>query len=171
MRFRGSLQPHAFTFPHTVGRLPHTFQRPPRQNYCSHQKSIKICKVRRPPRSHISGFNVILVPHTAWQPPIRRRRFPCLVAFPIRFCGFPCDSAASHTQAISPYGIAVSPYGHTPDAFPHTFSQIPIGRPSPIRFPRIHHTIRKLQRFRLQIQRDQRSGPANPQPIQPQQIP
>ena len=67
------------------------------------------------------------VSHVLWH-------FPCLVAFPIRFRGFPCDSAASHTQAISPYGIAVFPYGHTPDAFPHTFWQIPTGRPSPHTF-------------------------------------
>ena len=41
----------------------------------------------------------------------------------------PCHSVASHTQAVSPYGIAVFPYGHTPDASPHTSWQIPIGRP------------------------------------------
>ena len=41
----------------------------------------------------------------------------------------PCHSVASHTQAVSPYGVAVFPYGHTPDASPHTSWQIPIGRP------------------------------------------
>ena len=51
-------------------------------------------------------------------------------------CNFrsPCDSTASHTQAIFPYGIVVSPYNYTPDAFPHTLHQISIGRPSPHTF-------------------------------------
>ena len=58
----------------------------------------------------ILGFHMIFVPHTVGRPPIRRRRFPCLVAFPIRFCGLPCDSAASPHMSRLPYGIAVSPY-------------------------------------------------------------
>ena len=78
--------------------------------------------------------------------PIYRRRFPCLVAFPIRFRGLPCDSTASHTQAIFPYGIVVSPYNYMPDAFPHTLHQISIGRPSPHTVSADPHTIHKLQK-------------------------
>ena len=93
--------------------------------------------------------------------PICRRRFPYPVAFPICFRGSPCDSTASHTQAIFPYGIAVFPYGHTPDASPHTLRQIPIDQPFshtahqiPIARPS-PHTIHKIQRIRSQTRRDQ----------------
>ena len=102
--------------------------------------------VRRPPcraaasRFHIPVFHATFVPHAVPRPP--------------------------HTWAASPYGIAVSPYNHTPDAFPHTSQQIPIGWSSPHMVSAIHHTIRKLQRIRPQTRRDQRSGSANPQPIQ-----
>ena len=116
------------------GQASHTVGRPPCRAVASCQNSRKPAKSTGRRLFPYSVFHAIFVPHTAWQLPIRRRRFPCLVAFPIRFCGFPCDSAASHTQAISPYGIAVFPYGHTPDAFPHTFWQIPTGRPSPHTF-------------------------------------
>ena len=64
-----------------------------------------------------------------------RRFIHChVLLIPIKSDGLPYDSAASHTQAVSPYGIAVSPYSHTPDAFFHTFSQILTGRPSPHTF-------------------------------------
>ena len=82
--------------------------------------------------------------------------------FPIRFRGFPCDSAASHTQAAS---HTVSRFPHTTTRlthFPIRFSRSPQAGHLPIRFPRIHHTIRKLQGIRPQIQRDQRPAPQIP---------
>ena len=83
------------------------------------------------PRSHISGFNVIFGSPYGLAAPTRRRRFPCLVAFPHTFSRFPHVILRPPTQAASPYGIVVPPYNHAPDASPHTFWQIPTGRPSP----------------------------------------
>ena len=67
------------------------------------------------------------------------------------------------------------PSPHMVSRFPHTATRlthfsIRFHRSSqaghlPIRFPRIHHTIHRLQRIRPQIQRDQRPVSANHQPI------
>ena len=66
----------------------------------------KMCKARRSRQACHWGR----LPIRSGGLPICRRRFPYPVAFPICFRGSPCDSTASHTQAIFPYGIAVSPY-------------------------------------------------------------
>ena len=113
----------------------------------SRQNSRKYAKSAGRTSSHIPGFNAILAPHTVWRPPIRRRRFPRLTHLPIRFRGLPYDSAASNTQAAF----------HTVSRFPHTTTRL---THFPIRFPRIHHTIRKLQGIRPQIRRGQLPGVA-----------
>ena len=98
-----------------------------------------------------------------------RHRFPYPVAFPIRFRGSPCDSAAFHTGHF-PIGFAALPYNHTPDASPHTSRQIPIGWPfshshgrSPIARPS-PHTIHNLLKVGLSFDETSGSCPTNPQP-------
>ena len=63
----------------------------------------------------------------------------------------PCDSTASHAQAISPYVFAVPTCNHTPDAFPHTLQQIPISRSSLYTFsadPHIRYASSKESDFK-----------------------
>ena len=91
------------------------------------------------------------------------------MAFPIRFRGSPCDSAAFHTGHF-PIGFAALPYNHTPDASPHTSRQIPIGWPfshshgrSPIARPS-PHTIHNLLKVGLSFDETSGSCPTNPQP-------
>ena len=98
---------------------------------------------------------------------------------PIRPGGLPYAGAVSHALWHFPYVFAAShaiprppihrPSPHTVSRFPHTatrlmhfpirFGRSPQSGHLPIRFPRIHHTIRKLQGIRPQIRRDQRPAP------------
>ncbi len=78
--------------------------------------------------------------HAEPPPPASIFRFFMRLSFPMRFRGLPTHG----------------PPPHTVSRFPHTTTRL---THFPIRFPRIHHTIRKLQRIRPQIQRDQRFRP------------
>ena len=81
--------------------------------------------------------------HAEPPPPASIFRFFMRLSFPMRFRGLPTHGPPPHT---------VSRFPHTTTRLTH-FS---------IRFPRIHHTIHKLQRIRLQIRRDQRPAPQTP---------
>ena len=76
-------------------------------------------------------------PHAEPPPPASIFRFFMRLSFPMRFRGLPTHG----------------PPPHTVSRFPHTTTRL---THFPIRFPRIHHTIRKLQRIRPQTRRDQR---------------
>ena len=82
----------------------------------SRQKFIKTCKPAGRHRSHISGFNAILAPHTAWRPPHVPAPFPmsCGIShtfsrLPMRFCGLP----------HRPFPHTVSRFSHTATRLTH----------------------------------------------------
>ena len=79
-------------------------------------------------------------PHAEPSPPASIFRFFMRLSFPMRFRGLPTHG----------------PPPHTASRFPHTTTRL---THFPICFPRIHHTIHKLQRIRPQIQRDRRFRP------------
>ena len=91
-------------------------------------------------------------PHAEPPPPASIFRFFMRLSFPMRFRGLPTHG----------------PPPHTVSRFPHTTTRL---THFPIRFPRIHHTIRKLQRIRPQTRRDQRPAPQIPNQSNPNRYP
>ena len=113
----------------------HTVGRPSNTGLPLSTKFMKTRKVRRP---------YSIVPFLAFM------RFLFHIqpgGLPYVFAASPCDSTASHTQAAFPYVFAASPCSHTLSTSPHMPQRLPTGRPFPIRFPRIRHTVRKLSKF------------------------